>query len=378
MRQIILPIVLGSAVIASAAEFELHGSLNMDYATYFDEDFDPTNAANQDIDLSATARLDENVSATVRFNTHSTYLDKEGVEQASEVRHGLARSTAMGGEDGRFNSVDFDGAEIRWTVSSGVDLIFGDLSYSAGAFNYYFWRDPARYAVIMREESLRGIGGEFGNEKFGQGKVYVGASDNAKGTVAAYASYALPLLNHVDEHLIVTPSVDWMFGQHIGRHNTYSVGLEVDYSKSDGSLNYGAYAVWGMHPYKGSNTHSFLIEPSFNISFFNLGLSYFYAIVDDEYDVEEQLFTDDQMLFAVEPSFDLNKKLSLGVTYEFHDHNVDEDDEYSFLGLNFYAYPTLRTEVVVWCGYNFREEIRKGEKESVKEAAFGVSGRADF
>lgn len=372
MRQTILPIVLGSALIACAAEVELHGQLNMDYASYFDEDFDPTNAANQDIDLSATAHLDENVSATVSVTTHSTYIDSNGVEQASEVRHGMARSTAMG-SDGRFNGVDFDGAEIRWSVTNYVDLIFGDMTYSAGSFNYYFWRDPARYAVIMREESLRGIGGEFGNEKYGQGKIYFGASENAEATMALFGSYAFPLLNHVDEHLIVTPSIDWMFGNHIGRPNTYSLGVEVDYSKSVGNLNYGAYAVWGMHPYKGHNTHSFLIEPSFNIAFFNLGFSYFYAILDEDYTVDEQLFTEDQMLFAVEPSFDLSKKFTLGVSYEFRDHDVNADDEASFLGLNFYVYPTLHTEVVIWAGYSFKDEER-----SDTDFEFGISGKAEF
>lgn len=370
MRQIILPFVLGAAFVASAVEVDIHGSLNMDYATYFDNDFDPTNVANQDIDLSATARLDENVSATVRATTHSTYGDSTGLHD-SEVRHGIARSTAMG-TDGRVNSFDFDGAEIRWSVANSVDLIFGDMSYSAGAFNYYFWRDPARYAVIMREESLRGIGGEFGNEKYGMGKVYFGASENAKSTMALYGSYAWPLLNHVDEHLVITPSIDWMFGQHIGRHNTYSLGIEADYSKSMGALNYGAYAVWGMHPYKGKGVHSFLVEPSFNYALFNLGLSYFYAIVDEDEELEEQIFTEDQMLFAVEPSFDITKKFSLGVSYEYHDHNVDADkDEYSFLGLNFYVYPTMRTEVVFWAGYNFNDVVDT-------DFALGISGRAEF
>ena len=371
MRQFILPVVLGATFVAYAADVDIHGSLNMDYASYFNSKFDPTNAANQDIDLSATAHLDEGISATVRTTTHSTYVGADSAVHESEVRHGLARSTAMG-EDGHHNAFEFDGAEIRWSVTHSVDLIFGDMTYSAGAFNYYFWRDPARYAVITREESLRGIGGEFGNEKYGQGKIYFGASENAKSTMGLFGTYAWPLLNHVDEHFVVTPSIDWMFGDHIGRHNTYSLGTEVDYSKSQGILNYGTYAVWGMHPYKGKGVHSFLIEPSINIALFNLGFTYFYAIVDEDYDVAEQIFTEDQMLFAVEPSVDINKKFTMGISYEYHDLDVNKDkDEYSFLGMNFYVYPTMRTEVVFWFGYNFKDVVDT-------DFALGISGRADF
>ena len=374
MRQFILPFVLAAAFVATAAEIDVHGSLNMDYASYFDSSFNPTNAANQDIDLSVTAHLDEDVSATVRTTTHSTYIDADGNVQESEIRHGIARSAAMG-DDGHNNAFDFDGAELRWSVTHSIDLIFGDMTYSAGAFNYYFWRDPARYAVIMREESLRGIGGEFGNEKYGLGKIYFGASDNASRTMGIFGTYAWPLLNHVDEHLVITPSVDWMFGTHIGRPNTYSIGIEVDYSKSVGTLNYGAYAVWGMHPYKGKGVHSFLIEPSLSFLLYipvNLGCTFFYAIVNDEYAVSDQIFTEDQMFFAAELTFDPTKKFSFGPSFEFHDHDVEAGkDEYSFVGLNFYVYPTMRTEVVFWLGYNFRDVVDT-------DFALGISGRADF
>ena len=187
-----------------------------------------------------------------------------------------------------------------------------------------------------------------------------------------FGTYAWPLLNHVDEHMVITPSIDWMFGNHIGRPNTYSLGIEVDYSKSLGMVDYGAYAVWGMHPYKGKGVHSFLIEPSLKIALFNLGFSFFYAIVDEEYAVEDQIFTEDQMLFSVEPSVDINKKFSMGITYEFHDHDVKAGkDEYSFLGMNFYVYPTMRTEVVFWFGYNFNDVVDT-------DFALGISGRADF
>ncbi len=379
MRNKILPLAftaLSAASLATAADIEIHGDVNMDYGSYFDEDFDPTNAANQDIDLYVKANIDENVSVVVKANTASTYVGGDGNLEASEVRHGFARSTAMG-SDGRFTSFNFDGVQLRWDVTHDVSLVFGDMTYSAGAFNYYFWRDQSRYAAIVREEKLRGVGAEFGNEKYGHGRFYLGASDETDHTLSMFATYAIPLLNRPDEHLILTPSFDWVFGSQIGRGYTYTLGTEVDYSKSFELFNYGVYAVWGMHPSKGESTHSFLLEPSMSYSFFNLAATFFTIITNDNGPVEDQLFTDDQLLFAIEPSFNLHKKFTMGVSYEYHDRNTDEDDDdFSFLGMNFYMYPTMKTEVVFWFGYNFADNDEGIFAD--KKFAIGFSGKASF
>jgi len=371
MRKLILPIALASATFGLAAEIELHGAVNADYASYFDSDFDPTNAANQDIDLAVTARMDENVSVTVMGNTHSTYVDSNGTYASETHRHYYAHSTAMG-DGGRFTEFNFDGVQFRWDVTHDVGFIFGDLTYSAGAFNYFYWRDPSRYAVIVREQNLRGVGAEFGTAKYGGGKVYLGASENTVHTMALFGTYSLPLLNHVDEHLVLTPSIDWLFGDEIGRSHTYSLGTEVDYSKSFERFNWGIYAVWGLHPYQGKGVHSFLLEPSMNYAFFNLGFTYFIALTDEDEPTEPQIFTEDQLLFAIEPSFNLHKKLTMGVTYEYHDKDTNKgDDDYNFGGLNFYLYPTMKTEVVFWFGYNFSDNIDT-------DFAMGISAQANF
>ena len=99
MRKLILPIALIAVALTYAADVAINGSINADYATYWDKDFDPTNAANQDIDLSLTAYLNESVSATIKTNTHSTYFDGDGNLQQSEVRHTQSRATAMGNLD---------------------------------------------------------------------------------------------------------------------------------------------------------------------------------------------------------------------------------------------------------------------------------------
>ena len=374
MRKLILPIALAATGFAMAADIEIHGNVDFDFASYFNRDFDPTNAANQDIDLSVKANLDENVSVTVFTNTKSNITKGEG---AAEIRHGLARSTAITSDDDRYTAFNFDGVELRWKPFQDVSLVFGDLTYNAGTFNYYFWRDPSRYAAISRDQSVRGFGIEVGNEKYGKGSFYLGASDQTDHTVSMFLTYAFPLLNHTDEHLIVTPSLDWVFGSDIGRPYTYVLGTEVDYSKSFEKFNYGIYAVWGLHPYKGKGTHSFLLEPSMNYAIFNLGATFFYAIVDKEYETAPQLMTEDQMLFAVEPSFNIHKKYTLGVSYEYHDPDKEtHGDDFQFLGMNHYLYPTMNTEIVIWYGYNFTDTdntpFGKGR------FSLGLSGKASF
>ena len=378
MRKLILPLAMATATIAAAADIEVNGDINMDYASYFDRDFDPTNAGNQDIDLALKAHLDENLTVVVKGTTHSTFVNENGDLQESEVRHGLARSTAMGSE-GRNNSFDFDGVQFRWDVSHQVALVFGDMTYSAGAFNYYFWRDVSRYAVIVREQKLRGIGLDVGNDKYGRGSLYLGASDNTDHTIALFATYAFPLLNHTDEHLIIPPSLDWVFGSDIDRTHTYVLGTEVDYSKSFTKFNYGIYAVWGLHPYKGKGTHSFLLEPSMNYMIFNLAGTFFYAITDKDYETEPQLMTEDQMLLAVEPSFNIHKKYTMGVSYEYHDPDREtHSDSYQFLGMNHYLYPTMNTEIVFWYGYNFTGKHNNDTPFGKGRFSLGMSGKASF
>ena len=376
MRKLILPIALAATGFAMAADIEIHGNVDFDYASYFDKDFDPTNAANQDIDLSVKANLDENVSVTVFTNTKSNITNGEGT---AEIRHGLARSTAITDNDNRYTAFNFDGVELRWQPFQDVSLVFGDLTYNAGTFNYYFWRDPSRYAAISRDQSLRGFGIEVGNQKFGDGKFYIGATDDSKSAIAVFGTYALKLLNRPDEHLTITPSVDWVFGSEVGRGYTYFFGTELDYSKSLEVLNYSIYAAYGIHPYKGDAVHSFLVEPSLNYGIFNLGFNYFYAIVNkgEGYTAAPQIFTDDQMLFAVEPSFNITKKFSMGVSFEYHDPDSEvSKDEFEFLGMNFYLYPTINTNVTFWFGYNFSKD--QNPVVGKTKFALGMSAHAEF
>lgn len=367
MRKMILFSVLMLSVSALAAEIEVNGSISADYGTYWDKDFSPTNAANQDIDLSVTAYMDESFSVTVSTNTHSNYVSKDGELEASRVRD-ESRATAMGDLDNRFTSFNFDGVLFRWEFTPGVAALFGDLTYSAGSFSYYFWRNPANYAVILPEQSIRGIGFELG-----EGRVYVGPTDLNSSSVATFASYPFELLGRTEERLTITPSIDWIWGKTIGRSYTYALGVELQYAKSIGDLNFGATGTWGTHPYKGKGVHTFLAEPSLNYKFFNFAFSFYRALLaDDDAPVEDQTFTEEQMMIYVEPSFNLHKKFTMGVFYELHEPNANvSDDIRHFFGPSFYFYPTAKTEFVLWGGYNLRDK-------GANNFSMGISGQVDF
>ncbi|MBQ5611166.1 MAG: hypothetical protein UHC59_00540 [Fibrobacteraceae bacterium] len=369
MAKTILPLtVLLATACLFAADVEINGNVKADYASYFDKDFSPTNAANQDINLDFTAYMDENFSVKVNTRTRSSYLNDKGERENSEVRHGLARATAINDSEGRYTAFYFDGIQFRWEFTPGASLLFGDLTYNAGAFNYYYWRDTERYAAIKRDETVRGLGMELGD-----GRIYIGAAENNVSSLIVYGSYPFEILSKTDQHFVITPSADWAFGDDIDRSYTYFFGTEISYSRSLDLMNYAILVSWGTHPYQGTGVHTFLVEPSFSYDFFNIGLTFFHAILaDDNEPVEKQIFTDEQTLFAFEPSFSLHKKFAIGLAYEFHDpSNEIDDDEVHFVGPNFYFYPTANAELVFWGGYNKRHI-------GANTLSFGISGQVDF
>ncbi len=359
--------LLLAATAVWAVDVEINGDIKADYGAYFDKDFSPTNAANQKIGLSATAYMDENFSVTVKTKTQSSYINNEERE-ASEIRHGLARSTAIDDKDGRYTSFEFDGVQFRWEFTPNVAFLFGDMTYNAGTINYYFWRDSERYAAIKRDETLRGVGMELGD-----GRVYLGASENSPSSIIAYGSYPFEILGKTNESLVITPSADWAFGRTTGRYYTYFFGTEVDYSKSLDLMNFAILASWGTHPYEGSGVHTFLLEPSFSYDFFNIGLTFYQALLaDEEKPVTDQTFTDEQTLLAVEPSFSLHKKFAIGFAYEYHDpSNEIDNDEVHYVGPNFYFYPTAKAELVFWGGYSKRHV-------GANTFSMGISGQVEF
>lgn len=360
-------LALFSAAAAFAVDVELHGEIDADYASYWDKDFSPTNAANQDIRLEGKVFLDENVSVSVFGRSHSNYVNADGTVGVSEVRH-ENRATAMGDNENRWTAFDFDGIRLAWQFTPLARVVFGDLTYNAGEFSYYFWRNTETHAVILQDQNIRGIGFEVEN-----GKAYIGATENNSHSLATFASYGFDLISRTEERFTITPSIDWVFGKEISRSYTYALGTEIQYAKSTDFFSYGINATWGTHPYKGHGVHTFLVEPSFSYRFFNLAGSYYQALLaDEDAPAKEQIFTEDERMFYIEPSVDLHRKFSMGMAYEFHDPDSNEGgDSRHFVGPSFYLYPTVEAEIVFWGGYNICST-------GANHFSMGMSGHVEF
>jgi hypothetical protein len=235
-----------------------------------------------------------------------------------------------------------------------------------GAFGYYFWRDDSRYASVLAQQNLRGLGLEMGG-----GFLYVGASDASDHSGVIAASYPIPLLNAVDHKLVVIPSFDFISGG--GRNNYYTFAGDIQYSRSFTNWNYGLRGVFGARPYRaGGTTYTLLFEPSINVGSFSIaGTGYFAALADEDSLAFSQTSAPDQSLVSVEPSIQLHPKFSLGASMEWHNpSNKIEKDDWWQLGPTGYLYPTDKVELVFWGGW----QIRPGKDVP----AVGISGGVEF
>jgi hypothetical protein len=365
MRKLFLLSALALAGTAVAADVSFDGTLEAEYGTYLDKDFVVDNRANQDLGINMNVALDENVSAIASFSTQSTYVGGDSLVAASQFRHRYS-STEMGDDANRWTAVNFDGILFKWQIQRNAAFVFGDLTYSAGAFNYYYWRNTRDYASIITDQGLRGLGFELEG-----GRVYLGASDNNDKSAVLFASYPLAIIDRTDNKLVLTPSFDAIKGG--GRDHRYTAGAEIEYTRSYTMLNYGLRGAVGTRPFHGDNTYTFLVEPSMNYGKFSLASSAYTAVLaDGDSTAAAQTYVPDERMVYVEPSISLHPKFALGLSGEWHDPDSEtNDDEYTVYSPTGYLYPTAGMEIVFWTGY------------SVYHAApnlfsFGISSKVEF
>jgi len=364
MRKLILStLALASAV--SAADVSFGGELKAEYGTYLGKDFEVDNRANQDLGIDMNIGLDENVSATASFSTVSTYRSGDSALSDAEFRDRY-KSTEMGDADNRWTGVIFDGILFKWQIQPSAAFVFGDLTYSAGAFNYFFWRNTANYAAIVADQGLRGVGFELEG-----GRVYVGASDNNDKSGVLYASYPFAILDRADHKVVLTPVFDAIKGG--GRDHRYTFGTEIEYSRSYTQVNYALRGAFGTRPFHGDNVYTFMLEPSFNYGSFSLaGTAYAAMLADGDSAAALQTSAPDERMVYVEPAISLHPKFTMGLSGEWHDPDSEIDnDEWTMIAPTGYLYPTADMELVFWTGY------------SIKHAApnlfsFGITGKVEF
>jgi len=359
----LLPIIALLACAAFAADVSFEGTLEADYGNYLEKDFKVNNAANHDLRLKMNVDMDENVRAVVGVASKSIF---PGTGEFSRIRHRDA-ATPIGSDSSRWTPFLFDGISLEWTVSKGLTFIFGDLTYSFGSFNYYFWRNPDYHAAVLKTQGMRGVGAKLGDD----GYVYLGASDaNSKsGRVAASYAFALPGLNQVNNKFTLAPMLDFIKGG--GRNHRYTFGVDANYSRSYTDLNYAVRGIYGLHPRHGNYVNTFTFEPSFNYKSFSLaGTGYWALLSDSEEDTPitlEDTYSADEKLIYVEPAFAFNKKVGMGLGFEWH---KPDGDDWFLIAPTGYLYPTAGMDLSFWISY----AITEGHNNP----GFGISSSVKF
>jgi len=361
------PIVVLLACAAFAADVSFEGTLDVDYGNYLEKKFTVNNAANHDLRIKMNVDLDEDVRAVVGAASISRYISADGSNQYSRIRH-RGEATPIGSDSLRLSPFLFDGFSLEWTVRRDLTFIFGDMFYSFGSFNYYYWRNPDYYAAVLTTQGVRGLGVRLGKD----GYVYVGAGDsnNKSGRIAASYAFAVPGINQVNNKFTIAPMFDLIRGG--GRFHGYTIGADANYSRSYTDLNYAIRGIWGLHPSHGSYVNTFTLEPSFNYKNFNLASTCYWALLSDSTESSkpltvEQTYTTDERLIYIEPSYSFNKKFSMGMGFEWHKPDAAS---WFLIAPTAYLYPTAGVDLSFWISYS----IVSGPDN----AGFGISSSVKF
>jgi hypothetical protein len=359
-------VLLCGAALAADVSFE--GTLDADYGNYLEKDFKVNNAANQDLRLKMNIDMDENVRVVVGAASKSTFVNSDGSTEFSRIRH-REEATPISSDD-RWSPFVFDGISLEWTISRGLTFIFGDLSYSFGSFNYYFWRNPDSYAAILTTQKMRGLGAKLGDD----GYVYIGAGDanDKAGRIVASYAFTIPGLDRVDNKLTMAPMLDLIKGG--GRSHRYTVGADANYSRSYTNFNYALRGIYGVHPSHGSYVNTFTVEPSFNYKDFSLASTCYWALLADSSESSapvtiDDTYSSDERLIYIEPAYSFHKKFSMGLGFEWHKPGDDLDDWF-LIAPTGYLYPTAGVDLAFWLSY----AITEGHNNP----GFGISSSVKF
>jgi len=344
-----LPIAVLLAGAAFAADVSFEGTLDVDYGNYLERDFKVNNAANHDLRLKMNVDLDENVRAVVGAASKSMV---PGTGEYSRIRH-REEATPISSDSSRWTPFEFDGFSLEWTVRRDLTFIFGDMFYSFGSFNYYYWRNPDYYAAVLETQGMRGLGVRFGKD----GYVYVGAgnSNDKAGRIAASYAFSVPGANQVNNKFTIAPMFDLIKGG--GRNHRYTIGADANYSRSYTDLNYALRGIWGLHPSHGNYLNTFTLEPSFNYLNFNLASTCYWALLSNEDENPDALkiedtYTPDERLIYIEPSYSFTKKFSMGLGFEWH---KPETDDWFLIAPTGYLHPTAGVDLSFWISYAITE-----------------------
>ena len=362
------------AQAASSAFAALKASMN-----------ESTSAAQMEVKFSGSVELDAYTNDLFKDDAdveHNYYTD---VQLNVDVKFNDRWSAFLGLEGESYSEGAGIGYSEAYLMYKPLDIFFvkvGDLSFAEGGFQaYYGYDDTADAAAGMKDHDIRGI--QIGLAGLELGFGFARNDNDIRITPGDDANYNLHLayeFNYMGQHL--RPYVDYKSYQEY-EHNELHAGI-------DAGLNIGGFsfrAVYGFHSdFLGadddidltSTAHTILVEPSFDISIFQIKTTFFYAFTSDDDLGRNELGQDvpEYMFAYAEPAFKFGGFIKIGIPVEFHTNTLDDDADISTLdvGARVYVSPVENLEIMATGMF----DIPVGDNNDDDDTAFRMGVEATF
>lgn len=321
------PLFAEEASSSSGPQFSVAGEVEFEANTHFKQ-VDPRDGVNNNAqdnkwfhDYSSTF----NLIFQVKFN------DKWSAEAAISAD-----------DDNAAPGFAYDGAFIQYQLNDNIAIKAGDFTYSEGAFRYYDYDDPGDAAVGMTERDVRGLElNAYGLlVGLGWGRGDDDCPEEAEGCTSydVHVAYDIALGAHS-----IRPFANYQSYQQENA-NRLRAGVTANLVFGEAvnvQLAYGL-ATDALSEDEPKMSHSFAIEPEFNLGKVNIKGTAFYAYLADAEDNPTEIETPEYMFAYVEPSFAINDQFSVGVQGEYHAMTTDKDADLQqvWVGPKAYLNPT--------------------------------------
>lgn len=250
--------------------------------------------------------------------------------------------------DGTAPEFLYDGAFIQYQLNDNIAIKAGDFTYSEGAFRYYDYDDPGDAAVGMTERDIRGIEVDAYGLTVGAGwgpddECFGDSSEVCATSYEVHVAYDLAIGAHS-----VRPFVDYKSYQS-ENYNELHAGVTANLvfgEIANVQIAYGLKSEY-LTEDEPKMSHSFAVEPEFNLGKVNVKATAFYAYLADEEDNPSDIEVPEYLFAYVEPSFAINDQLTVGVQGEYHTMSTDKDADLAqiFVGPKAYFSPVENLSV---------------------------------
>lgn len=312
LRYLVPALALSLAFAEEAPKISISGSIDAIVSGEMDRDTKEITYSNfHEIDMTIAGQLNKKASVEVYMTS-----------MADGSPESVVNEDSTGMTSGRWPSISFDGVVGIYEFDMGLKLLVGDLVATEGGFSYYAYSHTSSHASAFAEQFIRGLGVEVKGLT-----LYAGSQDIEK-TSALYLNYALAAGPATIKpfFFINTATTDF-------KTSNIKAGLDLGLSLGDQSASF-IYAV--LKDDNCDPTHTMKLEASLASGPMSLAFTGFVAITQGSgdkltaYDVE-----DDEAFVYVEPGYDFNDLVTLGIPLELHANKETVDDT------DFQFWPTL-------------------------------------